>query len=472
MYDPYTQNAFRVLGLAAETESALLPSSMDPRHLPPLWKISWLAEPDRSGAGVAQAMQALGNSQELLQHYRTWFRKQTLADQKAFKAIEDGYWEGAAELWKTAAEEGDEGALQNLTVLYHSRAFSTSQGTTPVWAYWTRALEFCNRLVLRTLDDPVCADLRERIVEDLVTLAHQQASRNSPEDVRLVLDIFRRAGLPQKRRDELEEDLLSLELTRLQHACHKLREAFPSAFRAGDLAERNLETINRTLENEIFPMLEWLSKAQPGGNLEQQGRKEVALLLRSLSRAVRGKIEDGDMGFMARAVEIAPDGFHSELLEGADAEYETAVPTSRPPPAEFLEDTYVVERSEDAPPPRPRSAHPLLVVLIVLVLTVLGGLGMLYHRHREQVAEQRHALVLKLEETTDQAAQLAAELASTDRELASLKKKIASLKKPAERKRQEARLEKLQVRQAELAREHQQALGEVESLKEELRRTK
>ncbi len=471
MYDPYTQNAFRVLGLAAETESALLPSSMDPRHLPPLWKISWLAEPDRSGTAVAQAMQTLQDSQELLQHYRTWFRKQTLADQRAFKAIEDGYWEGGAELWKTAAEEGDEGALQNLTVLYHSRALSTSQGTTPVWAYWTRALESCNRLVLRTLDDPICADLRERIVEDLVTLAHQQASRNSPEDVRLVLDIFRRAGLPQKRRDELEEDLLSLELTRLQHTCHKLREGFPNAFRAGDLAERNLESINRTLENEIYPMLEWLSKAQPGGNLEQQGRKEVALLLRSLSRAVRGKIDTGDMGFMARAVEIAPEGFHSQLLEGADAEYEAPAP-SRPPPAEYLEDTYVAERSEDPPTPRPRSVNPLLVVLVVLVLTVLGGVGLLAHRHREQVAEQRRGLVLKLDETTDQAARLASELASVDKELDSLKKKIASIKKPAERKRQQERLEKLEVRHSELAREHRQALGQVESLKEELRRTK
>ncbi|GMU56224.1 MAG: hypothetical protein AMXMBFR33_53700 [Candidatus Xenobia bacterium] len=471
MYDPYTQNAFRVLGLAAETESALLPSAMDPRHLPPLWKVSWLAEPDRSAPAITQAMQALQNSQELLQHYRTWFRKQTLVDQRAFKAIEDGYWEGGAELWKTAAEEGDEGALQNLTVLYHSRALSTSQGTTPVWAYWTRALESCNRLVLRTLDDPVCADLRERIVEDLVTLAHQQASRNSPEDVRLVLDIFRRAGLPQKRRDELEEDLLSLELTRLQHACNKLRDGFPSAFRASDLAERNLESINRALENEILPMLEWLSKAQPGGMLEQQGRKEVALLLRSLSRAVRGKIQNGDMGFMARAVEIAPEGFHSELLEGADAEYETPTP-SRPPPAEYLEDTYVVERPEAPPPPRPGSVNPLLVVLILLVLTVVGGVGLLAHRHGQQVAEQRRVLVLKLEETTDQAARLASELASADKELARVQKTIDSIKKPALRKSHEERLEKLQVRHAELTREHREALGQVEALKEELRRTK
>ncbi len=471
MYDPYTQNAFRVLGLAAETESALLPSAMDPRHLPPLWKISWLAEPDRSSAAIEQALRALRDGAELLQHYRSWFRKQTLADQRAFKAIEDGYWEGAADLWKSASEEGDEGALQNLMVLYHSRALSTSQGTTPVWAYWTRALESCNRLVLRTLDDPVCADLRERIVEDLVALAHQQASRNSPEDVRLVLDIFRRAGLPQKRRDELEEDLLSLELTRLQHACHKMRESFPGAFRAGDLADRNLETINRALENEIIPMLEWLSKAQPGGNLEQQGRKEVALLLRSLSRAVRGKIEQGDLGFMARAVEVAPDGFHSELLEGADAEYETAT-TSRPPPAEYLEDTYVAEPPEDAPPPRPRSVNPLVVVLIVLALTVVGGVGMLTHRHRLQVAEQRAVLVRELDETTDRAARLASELAAADKELVSLEKKIAAIKKPALRKSQEARLEKLRQRRAELAREHQEALARVEGLKEELRRTK
>ncbi len=471
MYDPYTQNAFRVLGLAAEVDPALLPSWMEPRHLPPLWKLSWMPEPDRSHPAVVAAMEALQDPERLRVHYRTWFRKQTPLDQRAHKAIEDGYWEGAADLWKGVAEAGDESALQNLTVLYHSRALSATSGSTPVWAYWTRALDWCNRLVLTAPDDPVCADLRERIVEDLVELAHQQASRNSPEDVRLVLDVFRRAGLSQKRREQLEEDLLSLELTRLQHGCNRIREALPSAFRVGDhLAERNVETFKDQLDNEIFPMLEWIAKAQPGGNLEVEARKEVALLLRSLSRAVRGKVEAGDLGFMARAVAIAPEGFHSELLEGGQVP--VAEPASKAPAPEYLEDTYVVETDPEAPPPARRSGSgPLVAVLVVLVVLALGIGALVYQRHQEELAEQRETIKMEYDQSIDEAARVAKSLYEVQTRLEKTKQALQSAR-PADRKKIQAKVDELQAQEEKLSRDHAAALSRIADLKDKLARIK
>lgn len=472
MYDPYTQNAFRVLGLAAEVEPALLPSWMEPRHLPPLWKVTWLSEPERTAEAVARAMQSLQNPSELLMHYRTWFRKETPLDQRAFKAIEDGYWEGAADLWKGRAEAGDEGALQNLAVLYHSRALSSSQGATPVWAYWTRALEWSNRLVLTTLDDPTCADVRERIVEDLVELAHHQASRNSAEDVRLVLDIFRRAGLPQKRREQLEEDLLSLELTRLRHACNRLKETLPSAFRVGDhLSERNAETLLNALDNEIYPVLEWLQKAQPGGHLEQEARKEVALLLRSLSRAVRGKVENGDLGFMARAVAIAPDGFHGELLEGQEAPLPDAPKEAAPA---ILEDSYHLERGQDDPPPPPPRRSPLVpLVVALLALFFLAGAGLVVvsKRHQAAVAAQRRVLEQQWNEGIDEAARVAKQLAEAHQKAENTRKALA--RAPAGQKAQlQQKLDVLVQQEMDLGREHEEALARLAELKDKLARTK
>lgn len=467
MFDPYTQNAFRVLGLAAEVDPALLPSWMEPRHLPPLWKITWLAEPDRSAHAVAEAMEALQTPDRLMAHYRTWFRKETPLDQRAFKAIEDGYWEGAADLWKGAAETGDEGALQNLAVLYHSRALSASGGTTPVWAYWTRALDWTSRLVLVAEQDPMCVELRERIVEDLVALAHEQASRNSAEDVRLVLDIFRRAGLPQKRREQLEEDLLSMELTRLEHGCNRIREALPSAFRVGDhLSERNVETFKKRLDEEIYPLLAWITRAQPGGHLEERARKEVALLLRSLSRAVRGKVEVGDLGFMARAVEIAPEGFHSELLEGNEAPTEV----SKTPPPEYLEDTYAtLPRDEDAvSPSRKRSVViPLVAVLVVLLGMTLGGLFLLSERHRSEVAEQRRVLQEEYDRSINESARLAALHEELKKKVE--KTRMALEKAPAtEKERIQAKLDGLRAEQEKTARDHQAARAELAELKDKL----
>lgn len=468
MFDPYTQNAFRVLGLAAEVDPALLPTRMEPRLLPTLWKVSWLGAPDRSAEAVTAAMQALHSPEGLAVHYRTWFRKQTPTDQRALKAIEDGYWEGAADLWKAGAETGDEGAMQNLAVLYHSRAVSAT-GTSPVWAYWTRALEWFNRLVLLTLDDPVCAEIREHIIEDLVELAHHQASKNSADDVRLVLDIFRRAGLPQKRREQLEEDLLSLELTRLQHACNRIREALPSAFRVGDhLSGTNVETFKGQLENEIEPMLEWICKAQPGGRLEYQARKDVALLLRSLSRAVRGKVETGDLGFMARAVEVAPEGFHSELLESGDAPTE-----SKPRPPEILEDTYQVDRDpEEAPRPRKKALiNPLVVVLIVLVFLSLAGVYLVQQQHQQEVARQRTALTKEWNESIDQAAELAKRLAEVDQKVQKARDALQKAA-PKARKTLAARLQALEKERDSAAKLHQEALAHIAELKDKLARIK
>ncbi|MEW6279981.1 MAG: hypothetical protein AB1758_15230 [Candidatus Eremiobacterota bacterium] len=470
MYDPYTNNPFRVLGLPAEVEPALLPTWMDPNHLPPQWKLSWLVPPDRSAEAVERAMAALKDPETLKLHYRTWFRKETPTDQKAIKACEDGYWEGAADLWKGQAEAGDESALQNMAVLYHSRALSSSLQGNPVWAYWTRALDWWNKLVLKSDGEAVCIEAREKIIEDLIKLAHEQASRDSPEDVRLVLDIFRRAGMPEQRREQLESELLSLELARLKHLCNKVRETMPNTFRVGNPGlDRAIEQYQRTLDNEIYPAMDWLRKAQPDGKLQLSARKEVSLLLRSLSRAVRGRLGSGDMGFMDRAVEIAPEGFHEELLRDEEPQY-----AEDPGPG--------YEEEEEAPPPARRGMPRWVMAVVFLLVAAVGVGGYVAHR-RSIIAQKRAALIKQLDGTASEAAQLASQLAPLESELVQQERAVAVTRKQLQAKpadavlkvqlgKQEARLRDVKARRDQLKKQHQALRDRMDQLKGELSRTK
>lgn len=343
MFNPYANNAYRLLGLAAGQELPLNPDGqLDTTALKPPLRLPDTPLAPRNDNVIRDAVSRLGDTRIRNRQAATWLVRQDEIDEEAWKLLESGHYHEALRLWTIEAEKGSFNAVHNAAVLSHVMALGSDVHSREFWDLWRDALVWWVRVTAARPDELVRSETKETIVEDLRDLAEASLEEGQPRRVGSVLRIFERASMPAARLNDLERRFVGDEADRLRYACARIREQLVTIMRQRpEQADHRIAACADQFAAEIEPNFEWISQAAlPEGRLVLEISQEVALLYRTLANTWGSIANDLErqQEALRRAYELAPPELQEEIglelqtLSRDEGLPELAPPLKQPPP--------------------------------------------------------------------------------------------------------------------------------------------
>ncbi len=266
LYDPLSQNLFRLLGYTRDVEVDLS-------------RAASLEHIDFEGLKVRRfvddrvaLIDLLGQSDEFHQAYYTWFDGRTASDREALAALSRREPSRARRIWQEIDEPHSQHNLAVLDYVLLLRNPESDIAWKSVLATWSDLAGRTNVDVYAKTVDILCDSLEQ---------AARTASRlQRPEVILRCLHLLESA-YSEEQLGTLQTLLLETDARKLELACAEVRYTLAD-FSMDTLV---METAQNQFEYRVRPIAEFLlSAALPNSAFGQQVRQEVSLVLRAMAR--------------------------------------------------------------------------------------------------------------------------------------------------------------------------------------------
>jgi hypothetical protein len=266
LYDPLSQNLFRLLGYTRDVEVDLS-------------RAASLEHIDFEGLKVRRfvddrvaLIDLLGQSDEFHQAYYTWFDGRTASDREALAALSRREPSRARRIWQEIDEPHSQHNLAVLDYILLLRNPESDIAWKSVLATWSDLAGRTNVDVYAKTVDILCDSLEQ---------AARTASRlQRPEVILRCLHLLESA-YSEEQLGTLQTLLLETDARKLELACAEVRYTLAD-FSMDTLV---METAQNQFEYRVRPIAEFLlSAALPNSAFGQQVRQEVSLVLRAMAR--------------------------------------------------------------------------------------------------------------------------------------------------------------------------------------------
>lgn len=268
VYDPISQNLFRLLGCTREIEiqrqaHTIAPDYLDFRGLKPRLFVD----------DSKSLIDLLRQPKECHQAYYTWFDGRTCADKEALNALKSGEVERAQQIWKEIDEPHSQHNLALLDYLNLLQRPDSDHAWRSVLANWS------DLATLTNVD--VYADTVEILCRSLERTAVEASSRQRPDLIRRCLTLLESA-YSEEQLDAFQSDLLETDARKLELACAEVRNTLADFF----MDTLVMETAQNQINSRVTPIAEFLlNAALPNSPFGLEVRQEVSLVLRATARA-------------------------------------------------------------------------------------------------------------------------------------------------------------------------------------------
>ena len=345
IYDPLSQNLFRLLGCTRDLEIQCHTFSLVSDHLDLLGlKARPFVDDSKS------LLELLRQPKEYHQAYYTWFDGRSFADQQALSALKLGDVGRAQQIWKEMDETHSQHNLALLDYLNLLQCPDSDHAWRSVLANWS------DLATLTNVD--VYADTVEILCRSLERTAIEASRRQRPDLIRRCLTLLESA-YSEEQLDAFQTELLETDARTLELACAEVRNTLADFF----MDTLVMETAQNQINSRVTPIAEFLlNAALPNSPFGLEVRQEVSLVLRATARAW-GEMKqlDRQKSCLEAAAQFSrPEDagqMHEELLR-VDQEQLEALPV-----------TVLVPESQNAPAP-PTNWTALLGLAIIAILVL------------------------------------------------------------------------------------------------------
>lgn len=337
MFNPYLDNAFRVLGLTAEQTADDPPRFL--HHLPGLPALS---------RDVAQTMARgrLADPDGRRRHASHWFLIEEPSDSQAMEALESGDLREARRIWSAELAQRSGSALQNSAILNHLIALGADLEQPASWKLWGEALRLWAAYSDAHPNEAILRETKLTIAEELVEHFQSLVRGREPNTAALVLNALRDGGYPPERLAVLEGELLGQEVEQLRYRCAKLRKTVLEMLKSNPPeATIRLAGLEEQMHEEVSMVKSIEAVTLSGSPVREKARESLALGFRALARAYDSLAanEAKMVELLQLSAEFANENLKAEIdLELSETRGRREVVTPPPPAA---------PRQEEPPPP-------------------------------------------------------------------------------------------------------------------------